>query len=156
MAIFVTGFLVLLPGGNGNAAVNHTCSATDRQFLGAAQLNMAALGAMSQDYLQGEAKADDVLEQTDSAVTTLANTNPSDPSLSKTRTILRAMFLEYGRAISAEKHHRDPGKYIFRSYGLANFAHDVLAKAKPALAKRGCDVSPLLLTARKLRFRAGI
>jgi hypothetical protein len=105
---------------------------------------MAALGAMSQDYLQGEAKPDDVLEQTDSAVTTLANTNPSDPSLSKTRTILRAMFIEYGRAISAEKHHRDPGKYIFRSYGLANFAHDVLAKAKPALAKRGCDVSPLL------------
>jgi len=77
-------------------------------------------------------------------VTTLANTNPSDPSLSKTRTILRAMFLEYGRAIAAEKHHRDPGKYIFRSYGLANFAHDVLAKAQPALAKRGCDVSPLL------------
>ena len=77
MALFVTGFLVLLPGGNGNAAVNHTCSATDRQFLGAAQLNMAALGALSQDYLQGEAKADDVLEQTDSAVTTLANTNPS-------------------------------------------------------------------------------
>ena len=144
VALFVTGFLVLLPGGNGNAVVNHTCSATDRQFLGAAQLNMAALGAMSQDYLQGEAKADDVLEQTDSAVTTLANTNPSDPSLSKTRTILRAMFLEYGRAIAAEKHHHDPGKYIFRSYGLANFAHDVLAKAQPALAKRGCDVSPLL------------
>jgi hypothetical protein len=85
-----------------------------------------------------------VLEQTDSAVTTLSNTNPSDPSLSKTRTILRAMFLEYGRAIAAEKHHRDPGKYIFRSYGLANFAHDVLSKAEPALAKRGCDVSPLL------------
>ncbi len=51
MAIFVTGFLVLLPGGNGNAAVNHTCSATERQFLGAAQPNMAALGGLSQDYL---------------------------------------------------------------------------------------------------------
>jgi hypothetical protein len=144
VAIFVTGFLVLLPGGNGNAAVNHTCSATDRQFLGAAQLNMAALGSMSQDYLQGNAQADDVLEQTSSATTTLDNMSPSDPSLAKTRSILRAMFIEYGKAISAEKHHHDPGKYIFRSYGLANFAHDVLSKAKPALAKRGCDVSPLL------------
>ena len=54
-----------------------------------------------------------MLEQTDSAVTTLANTNPSGP-LSKTRTILRVMLIEYGRAIAAEKHHRDPGKYIFR------------------------------------------
>jgi hypothetical protein len=144
VAIFASGSLVLLAGGNSNAAVLHTCSATDRQFLGAAQLNMAALGSMSSDYLQGEAQADDVIEQTDSAVTTLLNTNPSDPSLSKTRSILRAMFIEYGRAIKADKHHHDPGKYIYRAYGLANFAHDVLSQAQPALAKRGCDVSPLL------------
>jgi hypothetical protein len=132
-------------GGNGNAAaVRHTCSATDRQFLSAAQLNMAALGTLSQDYLQGDAEADDVILQADSAVTSLVNTNPSDPSLSKTRTILRAMFLNYGRAIRADKRHHDPGKYIYRAYGLANFAHDVLAQARPALAERGCDVSPLL------------
>ena len=118
--------------------------ATDRQFLGTAQLNMAALGTLSQDYLQGDAKADDVIEQADSAVTSLLNTNPSDPSLSKTQKIMRAMFLEYGRAIRADKHHRDPGQYIYRAYGLANFAHDVLSQAEPALAKRGCDVSPLL------------
>jgi hypothetical protein len=145
VAIFVTGSLVLLVGGNnGKAAVAHTCSATDRQFLGAAQLNMAALGTLSEDYLSGDAGADEVILQTDSAITTLENMNPSDPSLSKTRQILRAMFLEYGRAIRADKKHRDPGKYIYRAYGLANFAHDVLAQAKPALGKRGCDVSPLL------------
>jgi len=144
VAIFVTGSLVLLVGGNGKAAVVHTCSATDRQFLGAAQLNMAALGTLSQDYLQGDAEADEVIQQTDSAATSLLNTNPSDPSLSKTRSILRAMFTEYGRAIRADKHHHDPGSYIYRAYGLANFAHDVLAQAKPALLKRGCDVSPLL------------
>jgi hypothetical protein len=144
VAIFVTGSLVLLVGGNGKAAVSHTCSATDRQFLGTAQLNMAALGTLSEDYLQGDAPADEVIQQTDSAVTSLLNTNPSDPSLSKTRSILRAMFLEYGRAIRADKHHHDPGKYIYRAYGLANFAHDVLSQAGPALAKRGCDVSPLL------------
>jgi len=144
VAIFATGSLVLLVGGNSKAAVIHTCSATDRQFLGAAQLNMAALGTLSQDYLQGDAKADDVIMQTDSAIVSLRNTDPSDPTLAKTRAILRAMFLEYGRAIRADQHHHDPGKYVYRAYGLANFAHDVLSQAQPALAKRGCDVSALL------------
>ena len=69
VAIVARGSSVLLLGGNGKAAVSHTCSATDRQFLGTAQLNMAALGSLSQDYLQGDAKADDVIMQTDSAVT---------------------------------------------------------------------------------------
>ncbi|HLB18636.1 MAG TPA: hypothetical protein VK613_05850 [Gaiellaceae bacterium] len=144
VAIFAVAALVVLNTGTGNAAVSHTCSATDRQFLGAAELNMTALGSLSQDYLQGNAQADDLILQTDSAATSLLNTNPSDPSLSKTQKILRAMFLEYGRAIRADKHHHDPGKYIYRAYGLANFAHDTLAQAQPALAKRGCDVSPLL------------
>ncbi len=144
LAVFAMGSLVFVVGGNGRAAVVHTCSATDRQFLGTAQLNMAALGSISEEYLHGDAKADDVLEQTDSALSGLVNTNPSDPSLSKTRAILRGMFQEYGRAIRADKRHHDPGKYIYRAYGLANFAHDVLVQAQPALAKRGCDVSPLL------------
>jgi hypothetical protein len=145
VAIFATGSLVLLVGGKGRAAViHHTCSVTDRQFIGAAQLNMAALGSLSEDYLHGDAKPADVIDQTENAVTGLANTNPSDPSLSKTRAIMRAMFIEYGRAIRADAKHRNPGKYIYRAYGLANFAHDVLAEAQPALGKRGCDVSPLL------------
>src|SRR6266542_6338991 len=89
--------LVLFIGGRGNAAVvHHTCSVTDRQFIGTAQLNMAALGSLSEDYLHGDAKPADVIDQTKNAVTGLANTNPSDPSLSKTRAIMRAMFIEYG------------------------------------------------------------
>jgi hypothetical protein len=144
LAIFVMGSLVLLVGGKGRAAVVHTCSATDRQFISAAQLNMAALGSLSEDYLHGDAKAADVIEQTKTSRLVLHNTNPSDPSLSKTRAIMRAMFLEYGRAIKADQHHHNPGKYIYRAYGLANFAHDVLSQAKPALAERGCDISPLL------------
>jgi hypothetical protein len=144
LAVFATGALVLLHGGNGRAAVRHTCSATDRQFMNVAQLNMAALGSLSQDYLHGDAKPADVVEQTKTATYQLGNTNPTDPSLSKTRAILRAMFLEYARAIRADQHHKDPGTYIYRAYGLANFAHDVLAAAQPGLMKRGCDVSPLL------------
>ncbi len=136
--------LVLALGGNGRAAVAHTCSATDRQFIGAAQLNMAALGSLSEDYLHGDAKPVDVIEETEMAISGLRNTNPSDPSLSKTRSILRAMFIQYGRAIRADQHHHNPGKYIYRAYGLANFAHDVLSDAQPGLKKRGCDISPLL------------
>jgi hypothetical protein len=144
LALLVTGSLVLLLGGNGRAAISHTCSATDRQFMSVAQLNMAALGSLSEDYLHGDAKPADVIDQTQSAVLGLGNTNPSDPSLSKTRAILRAMFVEYGRAIRADQRHKNPGKYIYRAYGLANFAHDVLSDAQPGLMKRGCDVSPLL------------
>jgi hypothetical protein len=144
VAIFAMGSLVLFLSGKGGAAVVHTCSATDRQFIGVAQLNMAALGSLSEDYLRGDAAANDVIKQTQSSVVVMHNTNPSDPSLSKTRAILRAMFVEYGRAIRADKQKKDPGKYIYRAYGLANFAHDILQNAKPALAKRGCDVSPLL------------
>jgi hypothetical protein len=33
---------------------------------------------------------------------------------------------------------------MLRAYGLANFAHDVLSQAEPALAARGCNVSSLL------------
>jgi hypothetical protein len=144
VAIVATGSLVLVLGGNGRAAVSHTCSATDRQFMSVAQLNMAALGSLSEDYLHGDAKPAEVIDETQSAVLGLGNTNPSDPSLSKTRAIMRAMFVEYGRAIRADARHKNPGKFIYRAYGLANFAHDVLADAQPGLMKRGCDVSPLL------------
>jgi hypothetical protein len=145
LAIFAMGSLVLVIGSQGNAApISYTCTPTDRQFIGAAQLNMAALGALSEDYLRGDAKAAEVIDQANTAVTAMVNANPSDTSLSKTRSILRAMFSEYGRAIRADARKKNPGKYIYRAYGLANFAHDILAKARPGLAKRGCDVSPLL------------
>jgi hypothetical protein len=144
MALVVVCVFALSLGGKGRAAVAHTCSATDRQFMTVAQLNMAALGSLSEDYLHGDAKPADVIDQTEMALTGLGNTNPTDPSLSKTRIILRAMFLEYSRAIRADAKHRNPGKYIYRAYGLANFAHDVLSDARPGLLERGCDVGPLL------------
>jgi hypothetical protein len=33
---------------------------------------------------------------------------------------------------------------MYRAYGLANFARDVLAEAQPALQPQGCDVAALL------------
>jgi len=144
MAFIVVCVFALSFGGKGRAAVRHTCSATDRQFMTVAQLNMAALGSLSEDYLRGDAKPADVIDQTKLSLTVIGNTNPTDPSLSKTRAILRAMFVEYGRAIRADAKHRNPGKYIYRAYGLANFAHDILSDAKPGLMERGCDIGPLL------------
>src|SRR5262249_57173261 len=51
-------------------------SATDRQFMSVAQLNMAALGSLSQDYLHGDAKPADVIDQTKTAELGIANTKP--------------------------------------------------------------------------------
>ena len=143
-AVVVLGTFMLFVGGNGRAQIVHTCSATDRQFIDNAQLNMAALSSMSEDYLRGDAKADEVLATTHDALTGIRSTGPSDPSLSKTRAILSAMFVEYDKAIRAHTKHTDPGRYMYRAYGLANFAHDVLAQAQGPLKQRGCDITPLL------------
>jgi len=143
-AVVILGTFMLFMGGSGHAQIIHTCSATDRQFIDGAQLNMAALSSMSEDYLHGEAKANDVLGTTPDALTEIRSTGPSDPSLSKARAILSAMFVEYGKAIRANSKHSDPGRYIYRAYGLANFAHDVLSQAEGPLKQRGCDVTPLL------------
>src|SRR5947209_10704439 len=143
-AVVVLATLMLFMGGTGNAQIIHTCSATDRQFIDAAQLNMASLGSESEDFLHGDVKASEVIATAHSALQSIRNTGPSDPSLVKTRAILAAMFAEYGKAIRADQQHKDPGRYIYRAYGLANFAHDVLAQAQSPLKQRGCNVSPLL------------
>lgn len=136
---------MLFVGGNGQAArIVHTCSPTDRQFIDIARLNMASLSSAAEDFLHGEVKADSVIETADSSLSNMKGTHPEDPSLSKTRAILSAMFTEYGKAIRADAKKKDPGRYIYRAYGLANFAHDVLAQAEHPLKQRGCDVSSLL------------
>jgi hypothetical protein len=110
------------------ATVEHTCSATDKQFLQTTALNMNMLGYWSSNRAAARVDA----------------TDPTDPSLSQTRQIVRAMLSEYWRAVAASAHHREAGLHMMRAYGLANFAHDVLSQAEPALSSRGCDVSSLL------------
>ena len=143
-AVIVLSVTMLFVGGTGNAQIRHTCSPTDRQFIDVAQLNMASLGSAAEDFLHGSSKAQAVIDTAGSARQNVNGTHPEDPSLAKTRAILAAMFVEYGKAIRADTRHRDPGKYIYRAYGLANFAHDVLSQAREPLMQRGCDVSPLL------------
>jgi hypothetical protein len=143
-AVIVLGTLMLFLGGPGSAQIVHTCSATDKQFIDVAQLNMASLSSESEDFLHGDAKASEVIAEARTALQSIHNTGPSDPSLARTRLILSAMFVEYGKAIRADQQHKDPGSYIYRAYGLANFAHDILAQAQVPLKQRGCNVSPLL------------
>ena len=143
-AVVVLGTFMLFVGGNGRAQLVHTCTPTDRQFIDVAQLNMAALGSASEDYLHGSSKADSVIDTAAASLKNIKGTYPSDPSLSKTRAILSAMFVEYDKAIRAHTKHTDPGRYMYRAYGLANFAHDVLAQAQGPLKQRGCDITPLL------------
>ena len=134
----------LFLGPAGQASVAHSCYPVDRQFIAAAELNMAALSAASEDYLDGHAKAAEVIAQAKTSLRGLRNTRPTDPSLTRTRLLLKVMFLEYQKAIVADAHHHSPGQHIYRAYGLANIAHDLLAAAQRPLKKRGCDVSPLL------------
>jgi hypothetical protein len=54
------------------------------------------------------------------------------------------MLSEYAKAIQAHEKHRDGGPHMYRAYGLANFAHGVLVRARAPLRHLGCDVTPLL------------
>ena len=144
LAVAAVSFFSLILGPTSQASVAHSCYPVDKQFIVSAQLNMAMLGQTSEDYMRGSAKPDDVIEQANSALRALKDTRPADPSLTRTKLVLRAMFLEYRKAIQANARHHSPGEHIYRAYGLANFAHDLLVHEQKPLMKRGCDVSPLL------------
>ena len=124
--------------------VSHTCSVTDRAFIEGARTNMVAVDLWGQQFLDGDATPGDVAAESARAAKIVGATSPTDPSLKQTRTLLVAMFAAYRKAMEQRAKHRDPGEQIFHAYGLANFAHDVLLEAEPALARRGCDISPLL------------
>jgi hypothetical protein len=124
--------------------VSHTCSVTDHAFIDSAKTNMAAIDLWGQQYLDGDAAPDDVAMEAGRAAKIVGATAPTDPSLTQTRKLLVAMFTEYRKAMEEEAKDGEAGDHIFHAYGLANFAHDVLVEAEPALGKRGCDVAALL------------
>jgi hypothetical protein len=55
--------LSVATSGRANAPLTHTCSVTDRQFLETAKTNMTALGLWGQQYLSGDAKAKEVVDE---------------------------------------------------------------------------------------------
>jgi hypothetical protein len=124
--------------------VQHTCSVTDHAFIETAKTNMAAVELWGQQYIDGDTDPGDVAAESARAAKIVGATDPTDPSLAQTRKLLVGMFTEYREAMEQHARHRDAGDHIFHAYGLANFAHNVLEKAEPALARRGCEVGPLL------------
>jgi hypothetical protein len=140
---FGIGFAVR--GGGVESAQAHSCSATDKRFIETASTNMTALALWSDGFRKGEIDADEVAKEAQDAARRVAYVKPHDPSLQRSQTLIDGMFREYGQAVSlAAKERNRAGIHMHRAYGLANFARDVLAQAQPELAKRGCDVTPLL------------
>jgi len=139
-----SGYAAAHGGRTPTAAVEHTCSAIDKKFIRIATMNMSSVGTLGRDYLAGGADAEMVLAEVELAATRIKSVKPTDPVLSQTRLIMSAMLREYGGAIDAHANEGDAGSFVYRAYGLANFAHDLLVSARPHLLKRGCDVSGLL------------
>jgi hypothetical protein len=127
-------------------AVRHTCSAPDRQFLQTVSMNMTELGFWSDQLASGETPAAEVVRQAFAEAAQVTATRPVDPTLARAQGMLRVMFQEYGRAIRAKMHGRPGGTHMGLSWRLAYDVHDVLADARPALAKLGCDPAPLIGT----------
>ena len=107
-------------------------------------MNMTTVGLVGQEYLEGDADAAEVVTVAKRAARSVVRSKPTDPSLDRTRLLMNGMFVEYGRALDAQSKNGDAGVHMYRSYGLANFANEILRKAQPELGKRGCDVAPLL------------
>lgn len=144
LALFAAVVLLTGSGRARSATVEHTCSATDRQFIAKTELNMTALGAWGEDYRRGDVTEEELVAEADKAAKRVESLNPSDPSLKKAKLLVAGMFTEYGRAMKAKAKAKDAAPHMYRAYGLANFAFDVLSDAEPGLRGRGCDVSGLL------------
>jgi hypothetical protein len=126
------------------SALAHSCGAADRRFIETASVDVTALGSLTADYQSGNAAPDEVAQEAFEAAKRVTHVKPRDPSLRTAQKYLDAMFHEYGEAVTLQSKGKDAAERMYRAYGLANFAHDVLVQAQPALLQRGCDVGPLL------------
>ncbi|HLM33299.1 MAG TPA: hypothetical protein VK285_04465 [Gaiellaceae bacterium] len=127
------------------ASAEHSCGALDKRFIQTAGLNMTALGIWASGYQDGAIDPAEMAAQARDAARRVSYTEPHDPSLRRARVLIDAMFLEYGDAVAHLASGKpDAGKRMFRAYGLANFAREILVDAQPELAKRGCNVAALL------------
>jgi hypothetical protein len=120
------------------------CGASEQRFLQRATPDVTALGVWAQDYRAGDLDADEVAQEAFDAAQRVTHVKPNDPSVREAQLYLDGMFTEYGKAVVLSAKGRNAGDRMFRAYSLANYAHDVLAEAQPALQQRGCDVAPLL------------
>jgi len=128
----------------GGQPVVHTCSAPDKQYLDTVSSNMVQLGYWSDSLVNNDVAPGVVVRQARSEAAQIDATRPTDPTLDQSRSLLRAMFVDYARAVAAKMHGGDAGAPMGSAYRLANDVHDLLAGAQPALAAMGCDPAQLL------------
>ena len=138
--------LALTASGCGGAehARAHSCGATDKRFITTASTNMTALGIWAAGYKSGDIEPAQIIAQAHDAAKRVGYVKPNDPSLREAQQLLVPMFTEYGEAVQLYSKGKDAGERMYRAYGLANFAREVLLEAEPELAPRGCDVGALL------------
>jgi hypothetical protein len=137
--------LAILAGcGQSRDPLAHSCVATDQKFIQAASLDVTAFNELADEFRTGEVGAEEIAHEAFDAAKRVGRTEPNDPALRQAQRYLDAMFTEYGEAVTLHAEGKDPGQRMFRAYGLANFARDVLAEAQPALQREGCDVAALL------------
>ena len=139
--------LTVVAGGctDSRAAVGHSCGALDRRFIETAGVNMTALGMLAEGIHTGAMSPNEVVDEAEASAKRIGNVVPRDPSLRKAQSLIMAMFSEYSDAVELQADGEpEAGERMYRAYGLANFARDVLQQAQPALAERGCEVASLL------------
>ncbi|HXV34818.1 MAG TPA: hypothetical protein VD769_12475 [Gaiellaceae bacterium] len=137
--------LAILAGcGGSEEPLAHSCVATDQKFIAAAMVDVTAFNELADGFRSGSIEAEEIALEAFDAAARVGRTEPKDPALRQAQKYLDAMFTEYGEAVTLHVEGKDPGERMYRAYGLANFARDVLAEAQPALQREGCDVAPLL------------
>jgi hypothetical protein len=140
----ITVALALVTSGRARPNMVHTCSATDRQFIEAARTNMTALGLWVDEYENGDTGGAEVASHARAGAKIVRGMGPTDFSLQQTQRLLIGMLTEYAKAVQLQDRHGNAGPHMYRAYGLANYAHSVLARAEMPMLKLGCDVRPLL------------
>jgi len=129
-----------------SAITSYRCSAADKQFLDTVSSNLMQLGYWSDSLVHRDATPDVVESQARDEARQVSETQPQDRTLHATRDLLKSMFDEYGKAVSAGSRGKDPLHHMQNAWRLAGSVHNLLLGAKDGLAAQGCDVSPLLVT----------
>ena len=137
--------LAILAGcGGSREPLAHSCVATDQKFIQTATVDVNAFNELADGFRSGSIGAEEIALEAFDAAARVGRTERRDPALRQAQKYLDAMFTEYGEAVTLYAEGKDSGDRMYRAYGLANFARDVLAQAQPALQREGCDVAPLL------------
>jgi hypothetical protein len=145
VVLVAAAMVLVLQGHNGaSASPEHTCGLTDRQFITNYQVQLEAVGMYGVDYLQGDAKAADVIGVARDAARIVKSSAPYDPSLELVRRYAPAMFLDYANAVQARAAGKNAGRQMYLAYTIGARVQQILREAQPALAAAGCDVSSML------------